>query len=180
MENLFRSLLIAIICFLAGSTAYAQQFAKTAEPIYVVDMMRVFSESIAGKAATNTLQEDVNKKRVVLEKKKLELDSLKQEIAKQSSLLSETALQAKQDQLMKKSRDFERAYQDQKDEIAEKNKEAMQKVLKSINQTIGELATKNNYKIILEKDLRVVVFSNSKYDISGEVIKLLNEKHLGL
>lgn len=180
MHNILKKLSIFFALFFSVANASAQEFAKANEPIYVVDMMRVFSESIPGKAASNNLQEEVKKKRVILEKKKVELDGLKQELDKQSSLLSESALQAKQEAFMKKNRDLERAYQDQKDEIAQKNKDAMEKVLKLINESIKEVSEKNKYRIVLEKDLRVVVYADKKYDISEEVIKQMNEKHVGL
>lgn len=180
MKMNIRSLMACLLVLGLGSSAVAEEYSKSKDPIYVVDMQKVFIESIAGKAASNNLQEQVKKKRVVLEKQKLEIDSLKQDIEKQGSLLSESALQTKQDALMKKSRDFERALQDQKEEMSVKNKEAMEKVLKSINETIKELSAKNNYKIVLEKDLRVVIYADSKFDISNDVIKLLNEKHVGI
>ena len=56
----------------------------------------------------------------------------------------------------------------------------MEKVLKLINQAIKDVSDKNKYKIVLEKDLRVVVYADKKYDISDEVIKTMNEKHVGL
>ncbi len=181
--NLKASILLLVTMFASSqfdNYLQAQEFSHMQDPIYVVDVQRIFTESIAGKAASNNLQEDAKKKRVVLEKKKLELDGLKNEIEKQASLLSASALESKQEQLMKKSRDFERSLQDLKEEMTIKNQESMQKILTKINATIKELAEKNNYKIILEKDLRVVIYANNQFDVSEEVIKLLNEKHVGL
>lgn len=169
-----------LICCAAFAEGVLAEPASVQDPIYVVDMQRVFSESIIGKAATNNLQEDVKKKQVVLEKQRLELEKLKGDLEKQASLLSKDALRKKEQQLYQKERDFERSLNDQREELALRNKDAMEKVLLQINKVMKDLADKNDYKIIMEKDLRVVVYANKKYDISDEVIKQLDNEHMGL
>lgn len=167
--------------YLAGAqNVSAEVGAKADQPIYVVDMQRIINESVIGKAARNNVEEEIKKKRVVLDKSKLEVDKIKEEIEKQSSLLSPDALEVKKELLAKKQRDFDRAFQDQREDIARKNNESMLKVVGQIEEVIKELAAKNNYKFVMEKDLRVVVFVNEKYDISSEVIKVLNTEKLGL
>ena len=170
----FISLILAFAC-----SSQAQSSIST-DPIYVIDMQRVFSESVMGKAAGNDLQAEIKKKTLSLEKLKMELDNIKDDLEKQSTLLSQDALLVKEEQYLKKQREFERAYQDQREELAIKNRDSMEKVLKKINQVIADLAKKNDYKIIMEKDLRVVVYANSKYDISDQVIKELDHIHTGM
>ena len=159
---------------------YAQAGSKIQEPIYVVDIQKVISESVIGRAARNNIEEEIKKKRIVLEKLQLEATKIKEEIDKQSALLSPEALRTKQDALLKKQRDLERTYQDQQEEIAKKNSESMGKIVKEIDEVVKKLAEQNNYKLVMEKDMRVVVYASDKYDISDEVVKLLDAEKVGL
>jgi len=174
--------ILAFVAFVQASVAIANAEAllPSSDPIYVVDIQRVVNESVIGKAARSNIETEINKKRSVLEKIKLEGDKLKEEIQKQSTLLSAEALRAKQDLYEKKQRELERSYEDQREEIAQKNSEAMGKVIKQINDAVKKIADQNNYKLVIEKDLRVVVFVNDKYDISSEVIKFIDNEKIGL
>lgn len=180
MRDWLRLLVLFLLAFCLPLPVYSESGAEVSDPIYVVDMQRVFSESIMGKAASNNLEQEMKKKKVVLEKQKMELDKLQQELQKQSSLLSAEALRTKEQQFIKKQREFERSYEDLREELALKNKNAMENVLNKINKVIDELAEKKNYKLIMEKDLRVIVYADNKYDISEQVIKELDNLHVGL
>lgn len=182
LSKIIISRVVLIISFISciSYTAKAQAGAKAQDPIYVVDMQRIINESVIGKAARNNVEEEIKKKKVILDKSKLEVDKIKEDIEKQSSLLSPEAIESKKELLSKKQRDFERAYQDQREDIARKNNESMMKVVSQIEEVIKEIATKNSYKFVMEKDLRVIVYVNDKYDISSEVIKILNTEKLGL
>jgi outer membrane protein len=170
-------------CYLSSnyvSFCLAQQPASSSDPIYVVDIQKIINESVIGKAARNSIEEDIGKKRLVLEKMKLEIDKVKEETQKQATLLSPEALQNKQEQMRKKQTDLERAYEDQREEIARKNSESMGNVVREIRAAIKKIAEQNNYKLILEKDMNVVVYINAKYDISMDVVKLLDSEKVGL
>ncbi|MCO6430184.1 MAG: OmpH family outer membrane protein [Deltaproteobacteria bacterium] len=171
---------VVLPAFFSRTDAALAQGAITDEPIYVVDMQKVINESIIGKAARNNVEEEMKKKRLLLEKMKLEVDKLKEDLAKQSTLLSKDALEKKQEALLRKQRDFERAYQDQRDELARKNYDAMTKIVKEIDAIVAKLADEKQYRMVLEKDSRAVLYVNNRYDISEEVIKRINAEKVGL
>lgn len=163
---------LSLFAFAGGVSAEG----AASDPVYVIDMQRVINESAIGKAARTKIEEEIKKKQLVMEKSRIEFDKARQDLEKQASLLSPQALGDKQQALQKKQRDLERQYQDIKEEIARRNQESMIRVVNKIDEIVADLAAKNGYKFVLERDTGVVVFVNQKYDISEQVIKELNTR----
>ena len=172
------SLLSSVVLVVPG--AVLSEAHKTLDSIYVVDIQRVIDESIIGKAARNNVEADIKKSSLKLEQQKVELDKLRTEIDKQSALLSPDALEGKRDLLSKKEKEFSRAYQDQREEVSKKNGAEIGKVIEQIDKVVKELAGKNNYDFILERDSRFVVYADSKLDLTADVIKILDSEKLKL
>lgn len=169
MTKILYTLLISLI--FSGS-------ALGAEPIYVVNMQRVINESIAGKAARTNLESEVKKKEASLTKEQEELRKIRDDIEKQKSLLSADALKEKQSAFTKRERDFQKVYQTQREEIVKKNNEAIGKIVKEIDDLIEALAKDKGYKLVIERDARFVLFVDSQYDLTQQVIDALNKKKL--
>lgn len=161
--------------FLRASVVNAE-----APTVYVVDMQRVINESLVGKGARSNLEADFKKREVVLEKKRQELQRMQEDLQKQGSLLSPAAVEEKRQVMARTERDFARMVQDQRAEAAKKGDVEMARVVKEIDAVVADLGTKGNYQFIIERDPRIVVYSSSRLDLTAEVIKLLNEKKIGL
>ena len=156
-------------------------FAMAENPlVYVVDMQKVIDESLVGKGARSNLEADLKKRELLLEKRRLELKKLQDDLQKQSSLLAPAALEEKRQILTKNERDFTRLLQDQRAEAGKKNDAEMVRVIKEIDGVIAEVGADGTHPFIVEKDPRVVVYSNPRIDITAEVIKRLNNKKVGL
>jgi outer membrane protein len=149
-----------------------------AEPVYVVDMQRVISESIMGKAAKADMEAELKKREGSLTKTQNDLKAMKADIDKQASVLSKDAMKAKQEALMAKDREFQRSFQENREALAKKNNEAIGAIIKDIDAIIKDLSKENSYKIVLEKDQRFVLYIDESYDLTDKVIKALNDKKL--
>jgi outer membrane protein len=149
-----------------------------AEPVYVVDMQRVISESIMGKAAKADMEAELKKREGALTKTQNDLKAMKADIDKQASVLSKDAMKAKQEALMAKDREFQRSFQENREALAKKNNEAIGAIIKDIDAIIKDLSKENSYKIVLEKDQRFVLYIDESYDLTDKVIKALNDKKL--
>ena len=160
------------VVFAAHSLAWGAEIA-------VVDVQRVVNESILGKAARNNVDAAVKTGTVKLETMKKEMQSLQEGLAKQSSVLSGTALQEKQDSLQKKQRALEEAYQDQQKTLARKNEQEIGKVVSKVDTVVKQLAKEGGYAFVLEKDPRVVVYAGPEIDITKKVIAVLDEEEAG-
>jgi len=169
---LFAFAIVGIGSLFASVNANAEEH----DALYLVDMQRIISESALGKAAKTSLEGEAKKRQAGLAAQKAELDKLKGELETQASVLSASATEEKRATLEKKAREFERTVQDQREELGRKQSAAIEKIVQQANQAINDLATKGKYKLILEKDSRVVLYSEPSLDITGEVLKAIDSK----
>ena len=169
---------------LFAAAALAVQFAArracAAEEgaIYVVDIQRVISESVAGKAARNNIEAEIKKAEAKLALMKSEFDKAREEFSKQASLLSAEALQEKKEGLQKRETALQRAAQDQREELMRKNGAELNKVVEQVQKIVDELAKSGNYPVVIEKDPRFVVYAGSRFDLTEQVVKALDTKKL--
>jgi len=175
--NIGRTLCYAICVLVAASPA---TYAAAAELVGVVDIQRLVNESIIGKAAHNDLESETRKRQLALAGKKAELEKLKEEISKQAAVLSAGAIEEKKSALGKRGRDFEQEVQDQREELQRKNSAAMGKVVLQIDEVIKEVALQKKYAFIIERDDRLVIYADTRLDITDQVLKLLDSKKIGM
>jgi outer membrane protein len=188
MKSLFlRSLTrLAIFGFLSLSLVGAPAFKAFADnggsqaQIFVVDMQRVLDDSIVGKAARSDLQSELKKRESGISSKKGEIERLKADLQKQAAVLSESALMEKQEVIRKKERDLSTEVQGQREELGRKSDAQMKKVLAQIDIVLAEIAKERGNPIFVEKDPRLVLYSDPKLEVTSEVVKRLNEKKLNL
>jgi outer membrane protein len=154
--------------------------AAACSEICVVDMQRLVSSSILGKAARSDMENEAKKRESALAARKIELDKLREEISKQAAVLSQGALEEKKTALEKRARDFEADVRAQRDELGRRNTAAVKKIVGQIDSVVKDLAAERHYKFILEKDERLVIYSGSELDITDEVLKVLDKKKIGM
>jgi outer membrane protein len=156
---------LSSFAFLVALTIVPLAFADTpsqSPSLYFVDMQRAIDQSIIGKGAKATMENDIKKRQEGLSVLKNEVEKMKADLDKQASLLAPDAL--------------ERQIHDQREELAKKNSESIAKIVKEIDLIIKDLAKQENYGFILEKDPAYVLYLSDKYDVTDEVIKLLDKK----
>lgn len=153
---------------------------KTVAQILVVDMQRVLDDSIVGKAARSDLQAELKKRESGINSKRNEIERLKADLQKQAAVLSESALIDKQEGIRKRERELSTEVQGQREELGRKSDAQMKKVLAQIDIVLAEIAKERSNPIFVEKDPRLVVYSDPKLDVTSEVVRRLNEKKLSL
>lgn len=146
---------------------------------YVVDLQKVLNDSIAGKAARNTVKAEAQKREGKLMILSKELEAARDDIKKQASLLSAEAIEQKKQQLARKERDFELQVMEQREALRKLNDDQIGKVVSESELAVKKLAEKNNYNFVLVKDDGVVVYVSKDFDITESVIKSLDSKTLG-
>ncbi len=154
--------------------------AQRAADIRIVDMQRLMSESIVGKAARNNIEGEVKKRQAALGAKKMEIDRLKADLDKQAAVLSAAAVEEKRGAFEKTVRDFERTVQDQREEVDRKKASEIGRVVAQIREVVKEMAAQKKYSFILENDTQSVIYSDASLDITDEVLKLLDSKKIGI
>ena len=145
-----------------------------AEETYFIDMNKLLNQSKAGKEDQEFL-----KKKIITGDKKLKEEgaSLKKEeidlIAKKKTL-STDEYKKTLNQLRKKNVEFQRKRVNFTTAIATQRAEARNNLLKALNPILTKYMSENNIQIIIDK--KYVVMANSKIDLTGKILEILNKE----
>jgi len=165
-------ILSLLVCF-CNAPLWAED-GQDPRSIYVVDMQRAIDESEMGKAAKLRVDSEIKKEETSLQKLRTDIDRLKSDLMKQSSLLSPEAASEKKVQIEGKVAELKTSFEQKKESLARKNAAEIEKIVREIDKVVQDLARKNSYGFVIEKDTRYVLFVKDKYDLTPEVIEALN------
>ena len=176
MEILVRFSLLTI-CFLCLNlsleTAKAEIAKKT---IGVVDVQKVIQESKAGERAFNGLKKEFEGRRKELKEDQRRLEVEREQIMKQSQILSASALEDKLTSFEKKEKELVRKQRDLQEELTRKNNVLVGELVDEIEVILEELVSAGKYAFILNRDTRFVVFAAESVDASEEVRESLDRR----
>ncbi len=143
--------------------------------IAVIDLQRVVRSSEAGKEAMARLQAKFQSLQKKLEAKRKEIEAFQQEMQKKAPLLSEEARAEKQREYQKMVREFRAMQEDAQFEMKEAEKKALKPIFKDLEKVIRQMAQKEGYDLILEKNMPGVYWASPRVDITQKVIQLYNQ-----
>lgn len=144
--------------------------------VVIVDIQKVLSESVVGKAARSDLEAQLKKGQLKVAEAQSDFDRLRSEFEKQASVLSAAARDEKRETLSKKQRELQRLSEDLRADLARRNEAAMMRVGQQIQGVIDEIAREKGYSFVLERDKQSVVFASERIDITSDVIEVLNTR----
>ncbi|QJA06460.1 OmpH family outer membrane protein [Thermosulfurimonas marina] len=162
--------LLLVLGLLLGTSVKAAELK-----IAVIDLQKVVRSSKAGQEAMQKLQARLEKWKAKLEAKQKEIKAFQEEMQKKAPLLSEEARAEKQREYQKMLREFRAMQEDAQFEMKEEEKKALQPIFKDLEKVLKELAQKEGYDLILEKNMPGVYWASPKIDISEHVIQLYNQ-----
>ena len=157
-----------LIFVINTSFVYAEQIVK------YVDLDSILKNSNKGKDIVNELNKINSKNLEELNIKKDELKKLDNEIKKLSNVVSENELQNKIDNLKKKINSYKLFQKNKSNEINEIKNKKIEKFFKDILPYIEKYMKDNNIAIIFDK--KNIFIADSNYDITKEIIELLNKQ----
>ncbi|MBN1551283.1 OmpH family outer membrane protein [bacterium] len=157
-------LALTIISFFASALVRAEDVTK----IGFVNAQRIIEESKAGIDAYQKLKQLQDKHKELVEIKKAGIEKAEEEYLKQYMTLSETAKNEKEEQLRNDRKDFKRMLEDADSEIAQKEKQYMEKIQKEVMDIIQQLGKEEGYTLILDKV--TVLYASQAIDLTDKVI----------
>jgi len=163
-------LLFFIVLGLSFGTALAENLK-----IGVIDLQKVVRSSKAGQEAMAQLQAKFEKLKKQLEAKQKEIAAFKAELEKKAPLLSEEARAEKQREYQKMIREFRAQQEDAQFEMKEAEKKALQPIFKDLEKVIKEMAQKEGYDLIIEKNMPGVYWVSPEVEITQHVIELYDQ-----
>ncbi|OGX13200.1 MAG: hypothetical protein A3B73_02450 [Omnitrophica WOR_2 bacterium RIFCSPHIGHO2_02_FULL_63_39] len=123
------------------------------------------------KASEQALEQKVQKKQAELETRATELKKMRESL----ELLSAQAREAKAREVEEKADEFQRLKaRSQRDLVRERNLVG-KALLEEIEVVITDYAKANGFAVML--DQRSLVYGQEAYDVTDEVLKLLNERY---
>ncbi len=141
------------------------------------NLQKALNESIAGMEAKEVLKEEAEKLEVALNEKQLELKKLKEEIDKKGKIWNKETLEAKEQNLMDRSQDFQQQFMESNEKLnkLKMNKEA--EIIKELTDLVEEIAKKKGYSYVFERSVGGLIYALPKTDLTDEVIKLHNKRY---
>ena len=167
--KLNRASVLAFFCL----TTMAAQAAAQAK-IAVVDLQRALLETEDGRAAKEKLRKLFQERQQTLDKKQTELKDMKDGIEKQRKVLSREALGAKLEEYQKAMLQVQQAYMDYQRELAGKESEMTEPVMRRMQEIVKRLGQKEGYSLILDKTEGGVVFVPGNLDLTDLLIQRYN------
>lgn len=147
--------------------------------IGVVDLQKAMELSEAGQKAKTMFQKKVDRVQQDLKAKQDELALLKEELDRQSVLLSDEARMEKQGSYQLGLKDFKRLYEDAQEELRREDAKLSEKILKDLQAVIEDYGEKQNYDLIMEKTQSGLLHRNSSLDITSAIILLYDDSKKG-
>jgi outer membrane protein len=138
-----------------------------------VDIQKVLVLCDAGKDAKEQLSQRAVKYEGEKNSREEELKKLKNELEKQSVLLSEAKRSEKEKDYQQKLKEYQRFLKDAQDDLQAKNDELTNKIVEEIVKNTQEYGRKNGFTLIFVKN-DGMVYMDDKADVTDDILKLVN------
>jgi outer membrane protein len=171
-RSIFVATLVGSLMLLG--TAFAAEFK-----IGSVDIQKILLMSDAGKEAKEQLALKAAKYEAEKNLKEEELKKLKNDLEKQSVLLSETARGAKEKDYQQRLKEYQRFLKDAQDDLQAKNDELTNKIVEEIVRLVQDYDHKSGYTYIFVKN-ESMIYIDDKADMTDELLKQFNAQKKGV
>lgn len=171
-------LMAGVLCAVAFSASFLAKTATAAEgaKIGYVDLRVALNDSEAGKKAKIELESLIKTKQTTIDEKGKNIEKLKADLEKQSSVLSPDAKKSREDEIERNVRDYQRLVQDSQNEVKKKENELTGSIVKELRDVVAKIGHDEGYSLILENVQEIILFSQKDLDLTDKVVKIFNEK----
>lgn len=144
-----------------------------ASDIYFIDYAKVMNESTAGKKAQDSLKKLLTSSNKKFNDTAKKLKEEENKIISQKNVLTKEDYRKKAEDLRKKVFSLNKERDKTIRDIAAKRKKAGDEMLKKLNPILGKYMEENKITVIIDK--KNVLMGNKKYEITSQIIQLLNK-----
>ncbi|MEJ2182141.1 MAG: OmpH family outer membrane protein [Nitrospirota bacterium] len=161
-----RKALVFLLALALAGTAYA---ADKDLKIGFVNLQKALNESESGVKTKAELEDRIKENRAKIQEKVKKKEALQKELERQSTALSEAAVQERKDEIQRLDRDIERMVSDANTELQKLQRQKEVSILKDLDAIISSIGKEGGYTIILPSD--VILYSREGVDITNTVIE---------
>jgi outer membrane protein len=145
--------------------------------IGVVDFQRVLRDSLAGKAAANTLRQKQDERSADLKKRRQEIVNLQAALERMELLADPSDREQKKLELTLKLDAFNEADAMYAGQLKEINTKQTAEIRQAVSDVVDAIGKKGGYLLILEKN--DTVYAPASTDITVQVIEAYNKQYTG-
>lgn len=176
--RLKKLVIFSLAVLLLGTSGYVNSQAVAAEnskQIVTVNIQDVLLGSVAGQGVKKVLEDKVGEYQIKFQAEQEEVDALRAEIEKKSSVWSQEVREEKERDYQKRVREMQLKSEDAQFELQQLEKQVMSPILNELQKVIKEVGEKNGYALILDSRAGLLYFDKS-LDISEMVRKELDAR----
>jgi len=160
---------MGMFCFV-GSNAIAAE-----KQIVTVNIQDVLLGSAAGQGVKSVLEEKVGEFQQKFQAEQEEVDAMRAEIEKKSSVWSQQVREEKERDYQKRVRELQLKSEDAQFELQQFEKQVMEPIVAELQKVIAEMGEKNGYAMIIDSRAGLLYFDPA-LDISESVKKELDSR----
>jgi outer membrane protein len=149
--------------------------AENAKQIVTVNIQDVLLGSEAGQGVKKVLEEKVGEFQEKFQAEQLDVDALRAEIEKKSSVWSQEVREEKERDYQKRVRELQLKSEDAQFELQQLEKQVMSPILNELQKVIKEVGEKNGYAMIIDSRAGLL-YVDEALDISEIVKKELDSR----
>ena len=136
-----------------------------------IDLAKIFDQYEKTKDSDKDLEVEWQGRQSEIKELREEITRLKDEL----EVLSEDAKAKKQDVIDSKIKELQNFTKEIQDELTGERNEIVRKILEDIDAVINQYGKSNGYDLILNE--RVLLYRTEDLDLTGEIVKILNDKY---
>ena len=177
-----RKVTLGLLLFLMGFCLIAMPVAASEIKIGTISLQQIVMSSKAGSEAQKVLEQKASEFKGKLEKEGEDLETMRQEIEKKSSVWSNEVRSDKERDYQKLLRSFQVKQEDAQYELKQLEAKVMGPILQDLHEAIKTVGKDNGYTIILENSRKGIqsqvglMYADESLDISDLVLKELDRR----
>ncbi len=169
--NIFSKYVVIVLSLVVFSVSTG---SAVASELVVVDMLQLESKSNAGKSLADNIKSKRDALKAEIEKEEKSITAKQKKLVEEKKNLSE-------EEFKKKAMAFDKEFKEKQLKFAKKRKafeksvvEAHSKLRSEVVSAVGDVSTKEGYKLVLSRQSVVIV--EKSIDITAAAMKTLNDK----
>jgi outer membrane protein len=162
------------LAMLFTAAMFTPAVAKEGMKIGYVDFQRILDQSKRGQQAKEMLAKEHEFRANRLKRTEESLMTRLGEFENKRTVLSPEAFQREQTSLLSEREQFGRQVQEFQERLFQKEQELTQDIFEDMQAMLKDLAEKEGFALILEKQQSGLLYAPAKYDLTHRVLQLLD------
>jgi outer membrane protein len=172
-----KSSLLIPMAFIVLSIILSGVSASAADKTGFIDIREVMLKSESGKKAAEEFGKLYEKDKSQIQAKEADLKKLKEDLDKQRTVLTETAMKEKEAAYQKKFRDYQLLVKDANEELQARDQELSKKLLPEILKVVHNIGITEKYTVIIDIGTIPLAYFAKENDLTKRVIEEFNKTY---